>query len=115
MIQNGTCIKLKKRNILIEAGSKEPSKFYVETLEDTSFFSMEYEMLEEMVSNNPKLEKNRKFLFRRVIRQAKDRMESFVSLSPEKRYLKFIKDYPGLTNRVQDKYIAHVLGCSFVA
>ena len=95
--------------------NNEPSKFYVETLEDTTFFSMEYELLDAIVSKNPKLEANRKFLFRKVIRQAKDRMESFVLLSPEKRYLKFIKDYPGLTNRVQDKYIANVLGITPVS
>lgn len=107
-----------EQNIVVNADyllNDEPCRFYFETLEDTSFLSADYEVIQNIISNNPKLEKNRKFVFRKMIRQAKDRIESFVLLSPEKRYLKFIKDHPGLTNRVQDKYIANVLGITPVS
>lgn len=96
-------------------GTQEPSKYYYETLEDCSVFCLDYHVFETIVSNNPKLQANRKFFLRRLIKQTVDRVESFVLLNPEERYQKFIKDFPDLTNRVPDKYIAQTLGVTPVS
>lgn len=96
-------------------GMQMPSKFYYETVEDSSFFSLDYNMVERIVSNNPKLEANRKFLLRRLLMNSLERVQSFVLLNPEERYQKFTKDFPDLINRVPDKYIAHVLGITPVS
>jgi CRP-like cAMP-binding protein len=92
-----------------------PSKFYYETLENCSFFSIDYQVLDSIVSNNSKLESNRKFFLRKIIFEVKERLETFVLMTPEERYLKFIKDNPDLANRVPDKYIANVLGITPVS
>ena len=56
-----------------------------------------------------------KYVFQKMMRHQLARVESFVLNSPEERYLKYIKDYPDLINRVPDKYIAHVLGITPVS
>jgi CRP-like cAMP-binding protein len=96
-------------------GTEQSSKFYYETLEDCSFFSLDYQVIDKIVSNNSKLESNRKFFLRKIIFDVKERLESFVLLNPEERYQKFIKDFPDLSNRVPDKYIANVLGVTPVS
>lgn len=95
--------------------TEQPSKFYYETLEDSSFFSLDFQTLDTIISNNPKLELNRKFFLRKIIFEIKERIESFVLMTPEERYQKFIKDFPDLTSRVPDKYIANVLGITPVS
>ncbi len=54
-------------------------------------------------------------LCQRGMKQAFQRVESFVLLSPEERYLKYMQDYPSVINRAPDKYIANVLGITPVS
>ena len=96
-------------------GMETASKFYYETIEDCSFFSLDYHVLENIVSKNPKLEANRKFFLRKVLKNSFERVQTFVLMNPEERYQKFIKDFPDLTNRVPDKYIAQILGITAVS
>jgi len=95
--------------------TEKPSPFYYETLENCSFFRIDYQVLDNIVSKNANLEANRKYFLRKMIFKVKERLETFVLLNPEERYLKFIKDFPDLTNRVPDKYIANVLGITPVS
>lgn len=95
--------------------TEKPSTFYYETLENCSFFRIDYQVLDNIVSKNANLEANRKYFLRKMIFKVKERLETFVLLNPEERYLKFIKDFPDLTNRVPDKYIANVLGITPVS
>lgn len=88
----------------------QQSQFYYEALEATDVFSMDYDVLQNVISNNPKLESNRKFILQNILKETLKRIDSFVLLSPEERYLEFIKDNPALANRVPDKHIANVLG-----
>jgi len=94
---------------------KEHSKYYFEALEKTTCFCNDFDTVDRIAAANPKLEANRKFMFRRIMKQVMKRLESFVLLTPEERYLQYTKDFPGLTNRVPDKYIAHVLGVTPVS
>jgi CRP-like cAMP-binding protein len=91
------------------------SRFFYEALENTEVFFIDYDVLQDLVSRNPKLEANRKYVLQRLLKESMERVESFVLLTPEERYLRFVKDYPGITNRVQDKYIANVLGITPVS
>ena len=95
--------------------TEKPSKFYYETLENCSFFRIDYQVLDSILSENAKLEANRKYFLRRIIFNVKERLETFILMNPEERYLKFITDFPDLTNRVPDKYIANVLGITAVS
>jgi hypothetical protein len=49
------------------------------------------------------------------LKQTFGRIDSFVLLSPEERYKKYIKDFPGIVNRAPDKHIANVLGITPVS
>jgi DNA-directed RNA polymerase subunit F len=49
------------------------------------------------------------------MRQAFQRVESFVFLSPEERYQKYVEDHPNIINRAPDKYIANILGITPVS
>ena len=94
----------------------EPSKFYFEALEPSKLYAMDYDSFFQMASKNPQIfEINSQYLAKLVIRQAFQRVESFVFLSPEERYLKYMKSYPGVINRAADKHIAHVLGITPVS
>ncbi len=94
----------------------EPSKFCYQALEYTKVYSIDYDNFFDAASKNPRLlEFNRMYLGKKVMRQAFQRVDSFVFLSPEERYQKYAKDYPNVINRAPDKYIAHVLGITPVS
>jgi len=93
----------------------EPSQLYLETLEPTDVLYIDYDVLQKIISNNPKLESNRKFILQNVLKEALKRIDSFVLLTPAERYLDFVKENPDIVNRVQDKYIANVLGITPVS
>lgn len=92
-----------------------PSGYYFEALEDCKLYAINYDVLQDIVSKHPNLEANRKFVLHKIMKQTFERIESFVLLTPEERYLKFVKENPTLINRVQDKYIANVLGITPVS
>lgn len=94
----------------------EASKFKYQALEHTKVYMVEYSTFLKLTSSNPELlELNRMYFGKKIIMQAFQRVETFVFLSPEKRYEKFVKDNPKLIHRVPDKYIANVLGITPVS
>ena len=94
----------------------EPSKFSYQALEPTKVYSIDYISFIEITSKNPQiLEMSRMFVGKRALKQAYQRVESFVLLSPEERYQKYMNDYPTVINRAPDKYIANVLGITPVS
>lgn len=89
----------------------EPSHFTYQALEKTKVYNIDYEsFLEVTASNAQLLELNRNFLGKRILRQTFQRIETFVFLTPEERYKRYVKEHPNIINRAPDKYIAHVLG-----
>lgn len=94
----------------------ESSKFYYQTLEHTKVYIIDYHDFLKLTSQNSEvLELNRSYFGKKIIQQAFQRVESFVFLSPEERYKKFVKDNPKLIHRVPDKHIANVLGITPVS
>jgi CRP-like cAMP-binding protein len=94
----------------------EPSKFSYQALEYTKVYAIDYDSFVEVTAKIPRLlELNRMYLGKRALKQSFQRLESFVLLSPEERYLKYIEDYPTVINRAPDKYIANVLGITPVS
>lgn len=94
----------------------EPSKFCYQALEASKVYSMDYASYNEVTAKNSNLlELNRQVIGKRALKQAFQRVDSFVFLSPEERYQKYVKDYPNLINRAPDKYIANVLGITPVS
>jgi CRP-like cAMP-binding protein len=94
----------------------EPSKFTFETMEKTKMYFTDVKTFQELTSSNSDFLKTDKGFFgRQILKQAFQRIDSFVFLSPEKRYQQYLKDYPHIVNRVPDKYIANVLGITPVS
>ena len=93
----------------------QPSGLFFQALEPTQLIYIDYDMLQQIISDNPKLEANRKYILQNVLKEALQRVDSFVLCSPEERYLNFIKGNPDIVNRVPDKYIANVLGITPVS
>lgn len=106
-------------NVVINIHSvlfEEASLFSYQAYEDTKLYKIDHTRLIGMTSKNPDLlDLNRRFIGRRAMRQAFQRVESFVFLSPEERYLRYVKEYPNIVNRAPDKFIAHVLGITPVS
>lgn len=93
----------------------EPARQFFEALEPTNVFCIDYDELQTIFTENPKLEANRKYVLQNILREALQRIDAFVMLSPEERYLDFIKSNPDIANRVPNKYIAHILGITPVS
>ncbi len=93
----------------------EPSNYTFQALECTKVYKMNYDSFHDVVKNSKFLKLNKMGLGERGMKQAFQRVESFVLLSAEERYLKYMKDYPTVINRAPDKYIANVLGITPVS
>lgn len=94
----------------------EPSRFYFETLEKTKVYCIDLKTIQDLTISNPNLlDMNRTDFGIQLLKRAFQRLDSFVFLTPEERYQKYIKDYPNIINRVPDKYIANVLGITPVS
>ena len=102
----------------IQSYLMSPPIFFIEALEPTKVYTIDYEAYcRRWPQKTPDIfELNRmRILGKRILKQAFQRVESFVLLSPEERYLKYLKDYPNVIDRAPDKYIAHVLGITPVS
>ncbi len=93
----------------------EPAQQYFEALEPTEVFRMDYDKVQTIIENNSKLEANRAIVLRTILKEALQRIDSFLLLSPEERYLDFIRTKPDISNRVPNKYLANVLGITPVS
>ena len=91
------------------------SKFYFQAIEPTETLHIDYDVLQNIIEKNPKLERNRHKILLELLRVAGERIESFVLLSPEERYLQFIQKNPEISNRIPNKYIANILGITPVS
>ena len=56
----------------------QASRFHYEAIEKTKTFSIDYDLIQKIFENNPKLEANRKKFFQRIVREAHLRIEGFV-------------------------------------
>lgn len=94
----------------------EPSKFDYQAMEHTKVYAVDYNAFLNLTSQNAELlDFHRSNFAKKIIQQAFQRVESFVFLSPEERYQKFVEENPKLIHRVPDKYIANVLGITPVS
>lgn len=93
----------------------EPSRFNLQAIEPTELIVMDVKTMQQIVHGNPKLEPGLRFFVNNSLAEALSAVDDFMLLSPEQRYLKFVKENPELINRVPMKYIANVLGITPVS
>ncbi|MBN9383255.1 MAG: Crp/Fnr family transcriptional regulator [Chitinophagaceae bacterium] len=94
---------------------QKPSRFTYEAMEDTLLMDLDYAAIQPIIDNNPRLSAMRHHLLMQILSQSIDRIESFVLLSPEERYLKLIHENPLILNRVPNKHISTFLGITPVS
>lgn len=90
--------------------TREPAKYGLEAMENTVTFNMHYEDLQKIYLEYPCFERIGRLVaeehFIRVVRHN----ASIMSVNPEDRYLKFVKDNSKIVQRVPQYHIASFLG-----
>ena len=90
--------------------TNEPSKINIRALEDTELLLISYEDLQNLYQCLPKFERLGRLFIERVYISAHQRNNSFLSESPETRYLNLINERPKVVERVPQYLIASYLG-----
>ena len=93
----------------------KPSRFAYQALEPTELLEVDFDEMQNLLDQNPQFAPARNFFQLKMISDAMDRVESFILLTPEKRYLQLIKEKPDIIFRVTAKYIATILGITPVS
>jgi CRP-like cAMP-binding protein len=91
---------------------EEPSRVYIETLEDCELFMFNPETKETLFSKVPKFERAFRILMQRNLAVTQNRLFDTISKTATEKYLEFLKQYPTLSQRVAQHYIASYLGIS---
>jgi CRP-like cAMP-binding protein len=91
------------------------TRFYYQAIEPTTLIMADYDKIQTTLKDNPQLEKARSYFLRKMLGESILRVETFILLSPEKRYEKFISENSNLYQRIPDKYIASMLGITPVS
>ncbi len=95
--------------------SQQPSRLYIETLENSELLSINFTNFTKLFDEIPKMnEFVRKILEERFISLHK-LFTSQILDSPQERYLNLLKNNPGLVNRVPQHHIATFLGITPVS
>jgi CRP-like cAMP-binding protein len=94
---------------------QQPARFIYRALEDTVMLEIDYNQLDDLLRDNPRLEPLRSYFLQIMLAEALDSIEAFVTLSPEERYLQLLESRGNIVNRVPDKYIASMLGVTPVS
>ncbi|MCP4160900.1 MAG: Crp/Fnr family transcriptional regulator [Deltaproteobacteria bacterium] len=93
----------------------EESKFYIEALENSEILISSFKKFNNLIEDNLSLNKiARKLIERQYIKKEK-REYQFLFDDAETRYRHFLKDYPGMVDRVKHFHIASYLGISPVS
>jgi len=89
-----------------------PSKVFIETLEDCEFYVFSPESKEALFKKAPKFERAYRILFQRNLAALQNRLFNTISKTALDKYVEFLELYPTLPQRVAQHYIASYLGIS---
>lgn len=90
--------------------SEKPSKFYIETIEDSEIMRISYDNLELLYKEVPVLERYFRILFQKAYINTLDRLNETKWDTAIERYNNMIKEQPDMFQRVPLIYIASYLG-----
>jgi len=90
--------------------TNEPSRLNIEALEDTEVFVFDKDVLEDLYTNIPKMERYFRLLMQNGLIALSQRIISSLSKSAAERYCDFIQRYPQIEQRVPNHQIASYLG-----
>lgn len=89
--------------------SSDPSRFWVEALEDSVVLSIEISIFRKIIQEQPECYKIFCGMYANAIMQLTKKQESIKTLSAMDRYKQFEVQYPALINRLEKRYIASYL------
>ena len=89
---------------------EKPSSLYIEAIEDTSILVLSYKSLKALAETYPVINKTIILLLERFIVESQLRIASYITETPEQRYLRLREEMPGIEDRVHQKYIASFVG-----
>ncbi len=98
--------------------TQQPALPYIEALEKTQLLIFNKNSLQELLSDsriNYKMERFGRLIAEATICCYEDRVVSFVTLSPEERYLHLLENGGNILNRIPQHYIANYLGITPVS
>lgn len=90
----------------------QPSKIFIETLEDCEFLVFSPETKEELFKKEPRFERAFRILLQRHLTATQNRLFHTISRTALEKYVEFLELYPTLPQRVAQHYIASYLGIS---
>jgi len=90
----------------------QPSRVFIETLEDCEFLMFTPESKEELLARVPKFERAFRILMQRNVAATQNRLFDSISKNATEKYLEFLHLYPTIPQRVAQHYIASYLGIS---
>lgn len=88
----------------------EVSQYYIDAVEDSDVLLLTHDFFTNMIANFPDSGASNDLLLQKHIRNLQNRVNSLLSDTAEQRYLKFIKMYPDLLQRVPQWMVASYLG-----
>ncbi|MGA8852855.1 MAG: Crp/Fnr family transcriptional regulator [Christiangramia sp.] len=88
----------------------QPSKLYVEALEDSRLLALDHNSLEILYSRIPKFERFFRLKITNAFVALRERILSSLQKSNTELYLEFCETYPDIEKRVQNYHIANYLG-----
>lgn len=92
------------------------SRFVYQAMEDTLLLEAHYDTFMAFLHAYPQqYSKAKDFFLMQMLADFLSQTESFILLSPEERYLQFIKEKPNIVQRVANKHLASLLGVTPVS
>ncbi|AGA79359.1 Crp/Fnr family transcriptional regulator [Echinicola vietnamensis] len=89
---------------------QQPSKYHIQCLEPSIVVNLPYEVIQESYRKFRQSEMQGRLIAEKVLTILSDRVESFLFLTAEERYLNFLANHEDLMNRVSLTHLASFLG-----
>jgi len=89
---------------------REESRYHVEALEDSELLVVSRDALDKLLDEIPSLNVYLRILYQNAIISQEERLLNVLSSKVEERYVRFLKKYPQLENRLPQYLIASYLG-----
>lgn len=92
--------------------NQEPTKMFIETIEDTELLFLTPETKYELLAKYPALEKMFRLMVQRHLNSYQERLFGNIAHTAQERYQNFLKKFPALPQRIPQHLIASYLGMS---
>ena len=88
---------------------RQPSEYFIETIEPSIIVSIKYENLEELYNKSKKMERLGRLVVTYMMAISDSWQMQLIKMTPRERFLNFVMKNPQLMQRVPQKYLASYL------